>query len=170
VEDGVTAYLEFCDGATGVFTTATGEAPGVNRLEVAGTGGLAVLQDEVLTLTLNAQDVREHSRSTADAFGAPEKRVEQFPAGEPNPSHVAVLANFVAAALDGAALEYPVEEGLAAVELANAMLLSTWEERRVELPMDAAAYDARLAHVVATTPPRERQIKAARVDMNKSYT
>jgi predicted dehydrogenase len=169
VEDAVTAYLEFNGGATGVFTTATGEAPGVNRLEIAGTRGLAVLQADHLTLTLNAQDIREHSRTTEDAFGAPATTREEYPAGEPNPSHVAVLANFTAAALDGGALLAPAEDGLAAVELANAMVLSTWEDRRVELPLDAAAYDARLAQVIASAPARTRQIRAAKVDMAKSY-
>ncbi len=32
VEDSVVAYLEYAGGATGVFTTKTGEAPGINRL------------------------------------------------------------------------------------------------------------------------------------------
>ena len=34
VEDEVTAYLEYDNGATGVFITSTGEAPGTNRLEI----------------------------------------------------------------------------------------------------------------------------------------
>ncbi|MFN3685171.1 MAG: Gfo/Idh/MocA family protein, partial [Fimbriimonadaceae bacterium] len=34
VEDEVTAYLEYANGATGVFVTSTGEAPGTNRLEI----------------------------------------------------------------------------------------------------------------------------------------
>lgn len=33
VEDDVTAYMEFENGATGVFVTTTGDAPGTNRLE-----------------------------------------------------------------------------------------------------------------------------------------
>ncbi len=37
VEDEVTAYMEYADGCTGVFITGTGEAPGTDRLEVAGT-------------------------------------------------------------------------------------------------------------------------------------
>ena len=169
VEDAVTAYLEFGDGATGVFTVSTGEAPGVNRLEIAGTRGLAVLQGDHLTVTTSAVDIREHNRTTEDAFGVPASATEEFPAGETNPSHVAVLNNFVDAALDGAPLRFPAEAGVAAVELANAMVLSTWEDRRVELPLDAAAYEARLGQVIAASPPRVRQVRAARVDMGRSY-
>lgn len=36
VEDDVTAYVEYENGATGVFITTTGEAPGTNRFEVSG--------------------------------------------------------------------------------------------------------------------------------------
>jgi predicted dehydrogenase len=39
VEDDVTAYLEYSDGMTAVFTASTGEAPGTNRLEVAAELG-----------------------------------------------------------------------------------------------------------------------------------
>ena len=34
VEDDVTAYLEFPNGATGVFVTTTADAPGTNRFEI----------------------------------------------------------------------------------------------------------------------------------------
>ena len=37
VEDDVTAYAEYENGATAVFITTTGEAPGTNRYEVTGT-------------------------------------------------------------------------------------------------------------------------------------
>ena len=36
VEDEVTAYAEYPNGATGVFITTTGECPGTNRLEISG--------------------------------------------------------------------------------------------------------------------------------------
>jgi predicted dehydrogenase len=39
VEDNVTAYLEYPNGATGVFITSTGESPGTNRFEIAGSRG-----------------------------------------------------------------------------------------------------------------------------------
>lgn len=39
VEDEVTAYAEYENGATAVFITTTGEAPGTNRLEIAGENG-----------------------------------------------------------------------------------------------------------------------------------
>ncbi len=39
VEDDVTAFFEYANGATGLFITSTGEAPGTNRLEISGDMG-----------------------------------------------------------------------------------------------------------------------------------
>ena len=49
VEDNVTAYLEWANGATGVFISSTGEAPGTNRFEIVGTRGKLVLENNKLT-------------------------------------------------------------------------------------------------------------------------
>ena len=49
MEDDVTAYLEFENGATGVFVTTTGDAPGTNRFEITGTLGKLVCEEDKLT-------------------------------------------------------------------------------------------------------------------------
>src|SRR5215472_6441942 len=56
VEDNVTAYLGFPNGATGTFVSSTGEAPGTNRFEIAGTRGKLVLENNRLTFTRNESD------------------------------------------------------------------------------------------------------------------
>lgn len=48
VEDEVTAYLEFEQGATVTFYATTGEAPGINRLEISLEDALLVCDDGVL--------------------------------------------------------------------------------------------------------------------------
>ena len=53
VEDNVTAYLEYSNGAAGVFITSTGEAPGTNRFEIAGTRGRVVLEKDKLSFIRN---------------------------------------------------------------------------------------------------------------------
>ena len=50
VEDDVTAYLQFENGATGVFVTTTGDAPGTNRFEVTGTLGKLVCENDTAHL------------------------------------------------------------------------------------------------------------------------
>ena len=52
VEDDVTIYAEYRNGASATFITSTGEYPGTNRLEISGTMGKAVAEDGVLKLFL----------------------------------------------------------------------------------------------------------------------
>jgi len=170
VEDQATCYLEFPNGANGVFSTATGEAPGVNRLEIAGTKGLAVLEDDTLTVRHNAIDARDYSRTTDDAFGAPETTEEVFPSGEESSAHAGVLSNFVDAVQGKAGLLASAREGLNAVELANAMVYSAWTKHPVGLPLDSAAYEAALQEKIATSPPRKRVVRETTVDLDKSWS
>ena len=170
VEDRVTAFLEFPNGATGVFATATGEAPGVNRLEIAGTRGLIVLEADTLTVQRNEVDSSHYSRTTDNAFGAPETAQEVFPAGDEFPSHAGVLDNFVAAVQGEAELLADGREGLNSIELANAMVYSAWTNSEVRLPLDSAAYESALQETIATSPPRERKVREAIVDLEKSYS
>jgi len=169
VEDQVTSFLEFSNGASGVFSTSTGEAPGVNRLEIAGTKGLILLEADVLTVQRNEVDSREYSRTTNNAFGTPETTQEVFPAGEENTSHSGVLCNFADAINGKAALLAEAGEGLASVELANAMVYSAWTESPVKLPLDSAAYESALNEKIATSPPRTRNVREATIDIGKSY-
>jgi predicted dehydrogenase len=173
VEDQVTSYLEFPNGASGVFSTSTGEAPGVNRLEIAGTKGLIVLEDDALTVQRNEVDSREFLRTTDDAFGIPETTQEVFPAGEENPAHSGVLCNFVEAVQGKATLLAEATEGLKSVELANAMVYSAWTNAPVILPLDSAAYEAALLEQIAASLPRSREVREVRevtVDMDQSFS
>ena len=48
VEDDVTIFARYPNGATGAFITSTGEYPGTNRLEISGTLGKLVLENGLL--------------------------------------------------------------------------------------------------------------------------
>src|ERR1041385_2518140 len=72
VEDDVTAYLEYANGATGVFVTSTGEAPGTNRFEIAGTMGKIVLENNQLKFTRNEVSMIEFSKTAKVGFAKPE--------------------------------------------------------------------------------------------------
>src|SRR5262245_42391631 len=71
VEDNVTAYLEYANGATGVFITSTGEAPGTNRFEIAGTRGKLVLENNRLVFTRNEADMIAFSKTAQVGFSKP---------------------------------------------------------------------------------------------------
>ncbi len=141
VEDDVTALLEYPDGMTGVFTTTSGEAPGLNRLEVAGELGLLVLEGETLTFRRNEIPTGEFLRTCPTAYAQPNAWEVRIPLpGGHGPQHDGILRNFAAAILSGEPLVAPGEEGLPALELINAILMSALEDRPVALPLDAARY------------------------------
>lgn len=151
VEDDVTAYLEYADGASGVFITTTGEAPGTNRLEIAGDGGKIVVEGSGVRFTRNRVGTREFSRTTKRSFDAPEHDVVEVESPDRGAQHLGILQNAVEAIRGEAELIAPAREGLHSVELANAMLLSGLTGKTVELPMSGAAYDRALRRLIATS-------------------
>jgi len=140
VEDDVTAFMTYADGATGVFITTTGEAPGTNRLEIAADQGKVIVEDGKITFYKNETATSVFSKTTKELFGRPEAWTIHIPVNGSGPQHMGVLTNFADAILDGAALLAPAAEGIHSVELANAMLLSAETQKPITLPMDAAAY------------------------------
>jgi len=169
VEDDVTAYLEWPDGATGVFVSGTGEAPGTNRLEIAGTRGRVVLEGGRLHFTQNETDAAEFCRTTDNAFARPAASTLQIPFTDAARPHAELLANFVAAILDGVPLLAPGAEGVAALELANAIVLSAVRDAAVPLPLDGAAWEAKLNELITNSRRGEKVVRAVRGDVAGSF-
>jgi predicted dehydrogenase len=149
-EDNATACLEWDNGATGVFVGSTGEAPGTNRLEIAGTRGKVVLEPDRLVFTRNAMDALEFSRTAKEGFVKPDSRAEEIPFAKAAAPHAVVTQNFVNAILEGEPLIAPGAAGIHSVELANAIVYSSLLGQTVELPMDGAAWEKKLNELMAT--------------------
>jgi len=156
VEDNVTAYLEWANGATGAFVSSTGEAPGSNRLEIAGTRGRLILENEKLTFTQNEVDMTEFSRTATQGFVKPGARQEEISYQNAPAPHTEVTRNFVNAILHGAPLIAPGAEGIHALELANAIVYSSLQGATVELPLDGAAWETHLHELIARSSGSER--------------
>ena len=136
VEDDVTAYLEFENGATGVFVTTTGDAPGTNRLEITGTRGKVVCEDHALTFYRLAMDERVWCKTCPEGFKKPEWETIQVETDWQNLQHPAVVNAFAAHILRGEPLVADGREGIRGLMLSNAMHLSSWLGRPVDLPFD----------------------------------
>jgi len=149
VEDDATAYLEWAGGATGVFIGSTGEARGTNRLELTGTLGRLVLENDRLSFARNEVDMLQFSRSADKGFAKPPAREEQIPFDNAVLPHATVMQNFVNAILDGEPLIAPADQGIHSVELANAIVFSSMLAQPIALPMDAAAWERKLNELIA---------------------
>jgi Predicted dehydrogenases and related proteins len=161
VEDDVSALLEYPDGTTGVFVTSTGEAPGINRLEISGERGRLTLENKKLTFLRNEMETRAYSDTSHEGYRPPDFWRIEIPVDRirpPGGQHAATLRNFVNAILRGEPLVAPAEEGLGSVELINAILLSAFEDRTVQLPVSPSCYAAFLRRRVAESRGKKRVV------------
>ncbi len=168
VEDDVTAYMEFPNGATGVFVTSTADAPGTNRFEITGTRGRLVCENGRLTFDQLAIDEREFCR-TARAFVDPEYTTFEVPTDGRNDQHVGILSNFADAILGIEPLFVKGEEGIKSVQMMNAMLLSTWLGRAVELPIDDDLYLDELDRRIRESTVVKKDTPDVVLDISASY-
>lgn len=161
VEDDVSALLEYPNGATGVVVTSTGEAPGVNRLEISGERGRLTYEDKTLTFLRNEVETRKFSDTTREAYQPPNYWKVEIPIDRSLPrggQHTEILRNFTNAILEDEPLVAPAAEGLGSVELINAMLLSGFEDRAVTLPVSPSRYSAFLERRIAESRVKKRVV------------
>jgi predicted dehydrogenase len=169
VEDNVTAYLEWPNQATGVFVSSTGEAPGVNRLEIVGTRGTLILEHGKLQFTRNATDMLEFSRTSKSGFVKPESQTEEIPLPNAAAPHAALMQNFINAICQGEPLIAPGVEGIHSVELANAIVYSSLLGQTVDLPMNGAAWETKLNQLIAESKLEKKVVSVEASDFASSF-
>lgn len=141
VEDDVTAVLEYANGATGVFVTSTGEAPGANRFEIVGDLGTIVVENNKVLYRQTTMSVQEHLATSDKPFAKVDFKEIDVPIPSGDGTHMDILSNFAAAIRDPAvAIVAPGQEAINQVTLQNAMLMSGLQERVVELPLNGDEY------------------------------
>jgi predicted dehydrogenase len=153
VEDEVTAYVEYEDGVSGTFVASTGEAPGSNRFEIAGSRGNLVWEHGKIVFHRNREDERAFNAASGQRFGRPECWRCEIPAGRDGENHTGIIKQFVQAILkdDPGLLIADGREGIRSLELSNAMLLSAWIDDWVTLPIDEDAFYDRLSERISAS-------------------
>lgn len=137
VEDEVSAILEYAGGATAHFITTTGEAPGTDRLEIAGDRGKLVSEHGKLTFKMNRKTVREFRETSPLSFAIPEVWDAEIPLPAPHPDPTRWMTqNFVNAVLKNEPLVAPGSDGVKGLEIGNAMLMAGVTRQPVELPLN----------------------------------
>lgn len=170
VEDDVTAYVEYENGATGVFVTTVGESPGTNRFEISGDKGKIVIENDKLTFWRLRVPEPEFNRNYKGGFGQPECWVCDIPvAGGGGPQHKGILQNFTNALLHGEKLLAPGEEGILGLTISNAMHLSAWTDDWVDLPLDEDLFYEKLQEKIANSTFRKDPSAAAVLDVKGTH-
>ena len=152
-----------------MFITSSGEAPGTNRFELAGTKGRVVLENNQLTFTRNAVDMIEHCRTSKVGFLKPEATQVDLPFTDAAAPHATLMANFADAILDGSPLIAPGAEGLGSVELANVLLYSSLVDQTISLPMDGAAFETKLKELIANSRFEKKVVEIKNDDFTQSF-
>ena len=174
VEDDVSAYLEYENGATGTFITTTGDAPGTNRFEVCLDHGKLVAEIEGkesrLTMWYSEISEPEFSATFTGSFGSPKFEKTEVETDGENPQHMGVFRAFAAHILRGEPLIADGREGINGLTISNSMHLSAWTGKPVEVAsFDHDLFEAELMKRVATSRRKTVTATASSADMDKTF-
>ena len=133
VEDDLTAYFEYDNGTTGTYITSTGEAPGTNRLEIACDMGKIVVEKGEMLFYRNTVSEREFNKTNKIPFGTPEVWKCEVPVKGDGEQHAGIMKDFASAVLHGTPLLAPGEEGINGLTISNAIHLSGWTGKTVDV-------------------------------------
>ena len=168
VEDDVTTYVEYANGATGVFVTTTGDAHGTNRFEIQMDRAKFVIENDKLIMTEYEMTEQEFSKTNTSPFATVKSKTFEVETDGENPQHPGVLNAWANAILHGGKLIAEGKEGINGLTISNAMHLSAFLGKEVEIPFDEELYYNELMKRVATSK-RKVGVKSVFADTSDSY-
>jgi predicted dehydrogenase len=171
VEDEVTGFFEYENGMVGHFVTTTAESPGTNRLEITGEKGKLVFENGKLVFNRNVESMFDFIKTCQRSFDQVEnERIEIPYEHHGQPGHKIMLQNFVNSILHGEPLIAAAPEGIRGLSLGNAMMLSSFLGRTVEIPFDDEAYADRILELARTSRFQKANRPQDNVDLSKSFS
>ena len=147
VENEVSITMEYPGHGIGQFISSTREFPGTNRLEISGSKAQLILENEKdLTIRKLAVEETEFNRTSnvAYAFIPYEEEIHNFEPYENTKIQARIVNNFISAVTDGTPITCPVEDAILAQQFIIGAYLSSWQEKKLTLPADGAAFTAEL--------------------------
>ena len=168
VEDDVTTYVEYENGATGVFITTTGDPCGTNRLEIQLDGAKIVAEDDKLDVWEFEVSEPEFNRTNTAPFGHIKAHKLELETDGKNEQHAGVINAWGGAILRGEPMVADGREGIRGLTLSNAMHLSSWLDQTIALPLDDELFHQELMKRVATSR-RKENVKAVVADTSDTY-
>jgi predicted dehydrogenase len=146
--------LEYANGATGYFYVSTCET-GPRMLEIVGDKGRLRLSGGGLSFTRFAPPVSEFNKTNTEMWGSPKSEDVDLGIEDCEHGHHVVLRNFARAILNDEPLVSPGEVGVNSLELANAIILSSYKDEPVDIPMDRDEYSELIAGLAAKSEFRD---------------
>lgn len=169
VEDDVTIYAEYPNGATGVFITTTGDCPGDNRLEITLDKAKIICSASEITVEELSDNISHYTYHSAGAFKRMESHMVDVETDGMNEQHAGVTNAFASHILHGTPLVADGAEGINGLTIANAAYLSSWLGETVELPLDEDLYLAELNKRRATSKAKKNVTESVEADMSSTF-
>lgn len=169
VEDQAFALVKYPNGGTGYLYCSTSEAGPGQSIEVFGEKGKLIYRDGKLSLYRFKPGIREHIRKADSMWSMPHWEEVPLEIVQEKTGHANVMRNVARHILFDEPLRVAAETGLASLELANAITLSSFEKRWVRLPLNRKKYDALLARLRRSSKFVKKNVHVQRVtDPNHS--
>jgi len=146
-EDTAQALLEYAGGASGYLNINTVEAGLQRQLQIVGDRMSVELVGDQITIHRATPALSEYRATSSELFGSPAIATETIAAPGDGGGHLAVYQDLQAAIAEGRQPRCDGRAGRMSLELASAIILSSYSERAVTLPLDRAAYSALLANL-----------------------
>lgn len=147
VEDDASIHLNYENGATGTFIICTHDVLGTNSFEILGDKGkIHITNSQKLTAKLlhesendlNARMSFEEAKKIINGAKLEDlyELVEYDEHNKFGDQHCIILEDFCSAILSGTQLFAPATEGIHSLTVSNAMHLSSWLGKSVDIPFD----------------------------------
>lgn len=167
VEDDVTCFVEYENGATGTFITTTGDACGSNRFEIQMDKAKLLVEHNKLHVWEFEMTEQEFSKTNTSPFGYPKTQEIELELDGSNPQHVGVINAWGKAILEGTPMVADGAEGINGLMLSNAMHLSAFTGKTVELPFDEELYYEELQKRVQSSKKKDHVVEiTAKMDQS----
>ena len=175
VEDDVTIYVTYPNGATGTFVTSTGDTPGTNRLEITLDKAKIVCEEDRDTGSSDVwvyeleTSISDYIKSAENGFSRPKGAWKKMETDGKNPQHVGVMNAFAAHILRGEPLVAEGKEGIRGLTISNAAFLSSWLDKTVTIPFDEDLYYDLLQEKIRNSTFVKTVNEQVQKDMSSTY-
>ncbi len=144
VEDEVSAFLEYENGAWGYYYTGTCEAGGGLHAELVGDKGKLILKGEELKVYTFKPSISQYTFNSKELWSGPEtkeEKVEILSGKQEVFGYAGIVKNFARAILYREPLMVLGEEGVKSIEFINALIMSGKKGIPAEIPVNRNKYD-----------------------------
>ncbi len=169
VEDDVTIYAEYPNGASGVFITTTGDCPGTNRLEITLDRAKLICEDNKLRMYVLENNTKDIIYKSEDGFAKTDGEWVDVELEGENNQHSGVMNAFAANILRGEELIAKGEEGINGLTISNAAFLSSWLDKTIDLPIDEDLFYQELEKRIKSSKAKTSVVEKVNEDMSSTY-